>query len=86
MFKPNNTCHRCGIKCGWFDLTELREIYRCGGMIEICNKCGSKSDSFINYYGKKKQKDKDDLFEFLLSGKLVQDRFYQINNAGYNRA
>jgi hypothetical protein len=71
----NNSCDRCGVSCGWVNLTDMRDIYKIGGIMEICTKCADKANSFVNYYGKKKEKDKSDLFNFLLSGVEVQKRY-----------
>ena len=45
-------CDRCGDNCGWFEFTDIKEIYRVGGVDWVCRKCGDKADSFVNYYGK----------------------------------
>ena len=83
MSDIKNTCDRCGYKCGWFNLNDLRDIYRVGGIVNLCNRCGDRANSFVDYYGKKKEKDKKDLSDFLMSGELVKKRFDEINNAGY---
>jgi protein-arginine kinase activator protein McsA len=71
----SNSCDRCGHNCGWFNLTEMLESYKVGGIFEICNKCASKANSFVNYYGVKKEKDRISVFNFLLSGAEVQKRY-----------
>ena len=78
-----STCDRCGDKCGWFNLTDIKPIYRVGGIVDVCRSCANKANSFVNYYGKKTEKDKQNLSCFLMSGKLVLERFNQIMYAGY---
>lgn len=73
----NNSCDRCGKNCGWFNLTEMRDTYKVGGIVEVCNRCGDKANSFVNYYGAKKEKDRNSVFNFLLSGSEVQKRFLE---------
>lgn len=48
-----------------------------------CDKCGAKADSFINYYGMKKQKDLEALHRYLISGILPMKQYFMLINAGY---
>jgi hypothetical protein len=56
-------------------------------MKKVCNECGEKASSYVNYYGVKKKKDVEKLLEYLKSGghyqKVVCREFSKTMNAGY---
>ncbi len=65
-------------------MTEVRDIYRVlPDVVDVCNKCGGKMNSHVDYYGKKKQKDKDAVRNILLNGFAVSQRYSALMNAGY---
>ena len=74
-------CDRCGHKS--FLCSELRSIYQRKELKVLCDECGVESNAFINYYGKKKKKDLDRLFRYLVSGSEQVKKFNQMMNAGY---
>lgn len=62
---------------------KLKRCYRVGELECLCEKCGRKADSFVNYYGAKTAKDEERLSKFLLSGVIPQNQFSALMNAGY---
>ncbi len=88
-------CDRCGEnnKATKFtflhdgELTELKKQYQTPFVKLLCNSCGEKANSFINYYGKKKRKDIEKLDRYVRSGKLSKQAeinyYNKLNNAGY---
>jgi hypothetical protein len=83
------SCGVCGLSCDWkdsrfFSFAEIRSIYSVG-FTQVCAKCGKKADSFISYYGEKKQKDLAKLHQFLASGVAAKNYFSALMNAGYTQ-
>ncbi len=79
-----STCQVCGKTKSHWDMTEVRDIYRVlPDVVDVCNKCGGKMNSHVDYYGKKKQKDKDAVRNILLNGFAVSQRYSALMNAGY---
>ena len=66
--------------CRYFH--ELIDRYSVG-YSDICEKCTTKSNKFINYYGVKKPEDLARLHQFLISGVLPMRDFSTLMNAGY---
>lgn len=78
------TCQVCGKQESIFDVKELKPIYRIfEDAKDICSVCGDELDKHVNYYGHKSETDKSKVRHILLNGKLVQDRFNMMMNAGY---
>jgi hypothetical protein len=80
-------CFVCGFTANnrqykYYDFSEVLKNYRVG-YVDICGRCGQKADSFINYYGKKKESDLKRLHKFLVSGVLPMRDFSKLMNAGY---
>lgn len=80
-------CQICGISCTWqdkqyWDFQEIRSCYSVGYK-DICNKCGQKANSYVNYYGIKTPEDVLSLELFLLSGVLINNEYSALMNAGY---
>lgn len=91
-------CDRCGVDCTReflgkriavldSDYFIIRDIYRTRFTINLCNPCGKKADSFVNYWGKKKEADIIKLNLFLRNGaaskKNELDYLNSLMNAGY---
>lgn len=79
MLRSNERIIQCG-HCGltvsnyqheYYNFKELLD-HHAGkvGYKDICDKCSIKADSFINYYGLKKQKDLDNLHRYLIGGSI----------------
>jgi len=80
----SNTCQVCGKEESIFNIKEVKSIYRIfQDAKDICSDCGDELDKHVNYYGNKSDSDKDKVRNILLSGKLIQDRFSMMMNAGY---
>lgn len=78
------TCQVCGKEESMFDIKEVKRIYRIfEDLKHICGVCGDKLDNHVNYYGHKSEDDKYKVRAILLNGKLIQDRFNMMMNAGY---
>lgn len=80
-------CGHCGLtvtnyQYEYYCFQELIESYRVG-YTDICDKCATKADKFVNYYGLKKQKDLDNLHRYLISGILPMKQYTMLMNAGY---
>jgi len=95
MTKVKLICDRCGdnqaakkftFLCDG-ELTKVKESYQTLFVKKLCNCCGEKANSFLNYYGRKKRKDIKQLNDYLRSGLLSKqaelNRYNQLNNAGY---
>ena len=78
------TCQVCGkAKSHWY-MGEVKSVYRVlPDLADVCNDCGEKMNSHVDYYGKKKQKDKDAVRIILLNGFAVNQRYSALMNAGY---
>ena len=76
-----DTCSICLVK-GWL-FYDLRSNYSVHGFKTVCPKCGDKANSFVNYWGKKKLKDKVNLKMYLNGGIMAQRKYSQLINAGY---
>lgn len=82
-------CCVCGVvfnnnQGGFYLMEEIKDIYSIGNHKVICSKCGEKANAFVNYWGKKKERDLKDLNLFLLNGVLPQREFKELMNAGYS--
>ena len=51
-----------------YDYFEIRDIYRTKFTKSVCKNCGDRANSFVNYWGKKKESDLLALNYFLRSG------------------
>jgi hypothetical protein len=79
-----STCQVCGKTKSHWDMAEVRSVYRVlPDVADVCYKCGEKMNSHVDYYGKKKQKDKDAVKSILLNGFAVNQRYSALMNAGY---
>lgn len=82
-------CGHCGLTVSnyqheYYNFKELLDHHaRRVGYKDICDKCGTRADSFINYYGMKKQKDLEALHRYLISGILPMRQYSMLINAGY---
>lgn len=91
-------CDRCGVDCRPYpdrypafipvgDLVELTPFYTTIFTKHLCSKCGDEANSFINYYGRKRESDIANLRQYLKSGSvssITVDRIYsQLMNGGY---
>lgn len=80
-------CFMCGNIAGidfpFYDLQEVKGIWRYTGHKDICNNCCFEANKIIGYYGKKKEQDKRDLANFMRKGYLPNLEFRQLMNAGY---
>jgi hypothetical protein len=86
--RKSKQCFVCGItytdrQYGFWNMTEVKDIYLVSEHKDLCNKCGSKANSFLNYWGVKKQVDKEMLRKFLVSGVLPMLKYNAQMNAGY---
>ena len=82
-------CGHCGLTVSnyqheYYNFKELVNRYADEvGYKDICDKCSTKADRFINYYGVKKQKDLDNLHRYLIGGVLPMKQYSMLINAGY---
>lgn len=67
----------------FWNFRELLSIYQVSQYRDLCNSCATNSDGYINYFGKKKDKDKKKLREHLVNGVLVIRSYQAMMNAGY---
>ena len=78
------TCIVCGKIKSRFVMGELKSVYQVfHDMVDVCNDCGQEINSHLNYYGEKKQEDKDAVKSILLNGFAVNQRYSALMNAGY---
>ena len=77
-----NICPLCGGELSWFS-EPLRSNYNDHKLGSLCIKCMKKADSFVNYWGRKKEKDKRALLSFINNGIEPQRRLFAMMNAGY---
>lgn len=61
----------------------LRDIYNHHNLGELCDSCAVKANSFLKYWGSKKQIDREKLFVFINNGNEPQRRLRAMNNGGY---
>ncbi len=64
-------------------MREVKSVLAVHGMTSICGSCGDKASKFINYWGKKKRKDRVALNNYLNTGAMVQKKYSAQINAGY---
>ena len=65
-------------------MTEIRSCYRIFDSVkDICEKCCDKLDKHVDYYGKKKTKDKLAIRKILLEGKVINEIYSGLMFAGY---
>ena len=81
-------CHVCGIvfrdtEYGYWNMETIRECYAVTDNLDMCAKCARKADSFVDYYGKKRESDKAKLRQFLLAGFQATRDFNSLMNGGY---
>lgn len=82
------TCLKCGVTHDnhhwqFFYMYDLRDFYSVLGLQVLCQKCGDKANSFVNYFGKKKDEDIKAVHDYLITG-VVPTRIYQaMMNGGY---
>ena len=76
--------YRCDV-CGSRDyfIDQLRSIYRVVDTEFICENCAEKVNKFVNYYGPKKDKDRQAVKRFLNSGINATRAYESMMNAGY---
>lgn len=84
--KQGQYCDRCGS----YIEGKPKEIilpYRKFGVMDLCDPCSKKADSFVDYCGVKTQKDIESLRRYLqsgsVSGELLGSKFSKLMNAGY---
>lgn len=90
MDNPVYICDRCGKDCRYdpplhnfvlYDaLLELNKTYQLWHVKKLCWPCSKVANSFLNYYGVKREEDKAKLKSFLESGGLAIlnfNRLYQ---------
>jgi hypothetical protein len=80
-------CLVCGLKATsaqyqYYGFTELFSIYRVGYK-DVCEVCSVRANSFVDYYGYKKQRDIDNLHRYLISGILPMRDYYMMMEGGY---
>lgn len=80
-------CLVCGLKVTsaqytYYDFAELFSIYQVGYK-DVCGKCTTVANSFVNYAGYKKQKDIDNLHRYLIGGILPMRDYCMLMNGGY---
>lgn len=80
-------CLVCGLKVTsaqyqYYGFTELFSIYQVGYK-DVCEACSMRANSFVNYYGHKKQKDIDNLHRYLIGGILPMRDYYMLMEGGY---
>ena len=85
---PPKQCFVCGgiftfRQYEFWNMHTIRDCYMVSEHKEPCPTCGDKAGSFVNYYGKKKQRDLEGLHNFLVSGVLPMRKYQQQINAGY---
>lgn len=61
----------------------LRDIYNPHDLGEFCDSCGRKADSFLNYWGTKKQEDINKMLVFVNNGNEPKRRLSAMMNGGY---
>jgi uncharacterized Zn finger protein len=73
-------------RCGNYDFfcRELLSIYSKNELLNLCDECGRKADSFVKYYGKKKDSDLIKLSMYLVSGNNQVNKFNAMMNGGYH--
>ncbi len=81
------TCGVCGMTAisddpHFYGFAEVRGVYQVG-FVDVCETCGKKASSFVNYYGFKKDSDLIKLNQFLCGGVFVMRQYSQLVNAGY---
>jgi hypothetical protein len=78
----NNKCPICsGDVEPWY--RRLNSVYNKHYLGRLCNCCGNKADSFIDYYGSKKKEDVGMLLSFINTGNEPKRRLRAMMNAGY---
>lgn len=80
-------CLVCGLKATsaqyqYYEFTELFSIYQVGYK-DVCGHCAVRANSFVDYYGHKKQKDIDALHRYLISGILPMRDYTMLMEGGY---
>lgn len=85
MMKPwESRCQICGETKSWLSISELKPTYRIfDDLVDVCDDCGKSINRHVNYYGKKKEKDKAAVKSKLLAGAVVNERFRAMMFAGY---
>lgn len=77
----------CKCPLCWSELSPfsepLRPIYNRHKLGSLCEDCMKKTDSFVNYWGSKSDKDKLMMFIFVNNGIEPQRRLFSMMNAGY---
>lgn len=81
-------CFVCGKSYTYRDsefwgMTEIKNTYRVSEHKICCESCGDVANSFVDYYGEKKEKDLKKLRDFLASGVLPQRQWQAQMNGGY---
>ncbi len=77
-------CSVCGKVKSRFAMGKLKSVYQVfPDMFNVCSDCGQQINSHLNYYGEKKQEDKDAVRSILLNGFAVNQRYSALMNAGY---
>ena len=85
MKKWERKCQVCGDIGNSFTMCEIMISYRIfPNLKDICSECGDEIDKYINYYGVKKEKDKQAVKGILLNGVVVQKVYKQLMFAGYD--
>lgn len=81
------SCGVCGLTVSndnpqYYRFLEIRGVYQVG-FSDICENCGNKASSFVDYYGIKRDCDLINLNQFLCGGIVVMQQYSQLVNAGY---
>ncbi len=81
-------CLVCGIRVfnsmvSYYDFGSVKSCYRSGGFIDVCDSCGAKANSYVDYHGKKSKKDIANLESFLLTGVMPMRKYNALMFGGY---
>lgn len=76
-------CFMCDCEKWHWEMVEIKDIWQVHEFKGICQSCGDKANTFIGYWGKKKDKDKADLKSYLNSGLAVTRKYSALINGGY---
>ena len=88
MDRFKKQCHICGVVSlvkdyNYWNMETLRPCYALTDNADMCEKCALTADSFVDYFGKKKAKDKQSLKSFILRGYEMNKIYSGLMCAGY---
>jgi len=84
MKKWERRCQVCGNIGNSFTMSEIKPSYRVFYHLkDICTDCGDEIDKHVDYYGVKREKDKQAVKDVLINGIAVQKIYKQMMFAGY---